>query len=161
MPAISVKHLLGGDPGAVSEDAVLLAEPLALFSLEEDGVLGFDGPLEAIAHILRVEGGFQVELHDLRVQVQLECHTCLRPYIHALTVPKTASVLFGLPNAEDTPDFDVDVTKARLPLDMFIRQEVLLALPIMQKCDRPDCIIPGIREDDGTIQPFAGLKDLL
>lgn len=163
MTGISIKHLLGAETGEASVDAINLPTPVTLFTLETDGLLDATGPLTAEAHILRVEGGFEVELHDLQVTVSLECHTCLRPYDYELYVRKTTPVFFGLPGSEDTPDFLVDAAKARLPLEEWLRQEVLLALPIMQKCSRPDCTIISIpqKEDDGTIQPFADLKDLL
>ena len=159
MIGLPVKHLLGAETGSVATDTVEVASPAGLFSMEEDGLVAVTGPLHAKAHILRVEGGFQVELHDLRVRVTVECHTCLQTYEQDIHLPKSGSVFFSLPSAEDEGDFPVDVTKARLVLDDWLRQEVLMALPIMQKCSRSSCVMPDLG-GDGQIRPFARLKDM-
>lgn len=159
MIGLSIKHLLGAPVGTAGDDTIDIAKPEGLFVLEEDGLASVAGPLQAKARILRVDDGFEVQLHDLTVTVGLECHTCLRTYEEHVHIAKTAEVFFGLPGAEDA-DFDVDVAKARLPLDEWLRQEILLALPIMQKCTREDCLMPKTEGGD-TQQPFAHLKDML
>lgn len=164
MLGLSIKHLLGAPVGTAGEDTIQLAAVRELFDVEDEVAL--TGPLGCQVRLLRVEGGFEVYLLDLAAELSLTCHTCLRPYTFPLQVPKTMPVFFGLPGTEEEQDFAVDVAKARLPIDVWLREEVLMALPIMQKCDRADCVIPALpsgddRPERDTHNPFAGLKDLL
>ncbi|PIV90893.1 hypothetical protein COW46_00050 [Candidatus Gracilibacteria bacterium CG17_big_fil_post_rev_8_21_14_2_50_48_13] len=164
MLGLSIKHLLGAPVGTAGEDTIEVANAKDLF--DADDLVALRGDITAAVHMLRVEGGFEVYLSDLSADLELECHTCLRTYAYQLLVEKTMPVFFGLPGTEEEQDFAVDTAKARLPLDMWLREEILLGLPIMQKCARKDCHAPtpmqsSAEKEEDTQQPFAGLKDLL
>lgn len=164
MVQVSIKHLLGADTGALSEDAVHIPHPEELFVIPDDGVLGAESPIDATAILRKTEDGFEVCLEDLQGDLSIQCFTCMKPYTYSLSIPVTSIVFFAMPKShnEDSEDFIVDVVKARLPLDELLRQEIIMALPTHQKCARPKCIVPETpKPRDDTIRPFEGLKDFL
>lgn len=159
MLAVSIKHLLGAPIGSVSKQQVEV-EPDASFFIEEDaGLVALAAPLTAEVAVLKIDGGFQVTLQDLTGTFEVECHTCLQPYTEEVVIETSNSVFFALRGSAEEADFFVDMAKARLELGEWVRQEILMALPIMQKCSRPACIMPTVPDQKGE-SPFAGLKDM-
>lgn len=163
MAQVSIKHLLGADAGTTAEERITVEHPASLFVIPDDGILGVLSPLEATVSLLRIEEGFEAQIEDLQVTLELQCYTCMQPYSYDLSINTTSEVLFALPHAthDAQPDFEVDVVKARLPIDEWLRQEVVMALPTHQKCTRKDCIVAETPPPVDDIKPFAGLKDLL
>lgn len=98
--------------------------------------------------ISRLDEGLLVQ-GDLKTEIQLECHRCLRSFT------RPAAVAFAQVYSEHPTDDELLIEDKQIDLSPLIEQEVLVNLPIKLLC-RPDC--PGeegiaeryLRVDTGT-----------
>jgi len=124
-----------------------------------------DVPLVAHLELRSLTGGILVR-GDVSVAVQHTCHRCLAEYVEEHDVPVAAMFM------AEPDDDSYEMTGVRLDVEQMLRDEVLLAMPLLPRC-RDDCpgvvsspgteLNTGASGDDGDLagSPFAVLRDLL
>jgi DUF177 domain-containing protein len=122
-------------------------------------------PLTADLTATRVTGGILFR-GDVTVGAVHSCHRCLEP-IHETLVVDVAQLYSDRHEEEEDYSLDGDLAD----LEPMLRDEVLLAMPLLPTCD-PECaqLVQGTVSDlndgasadeAGGASPFAVLKDLL
>lgn len=147
----------------------LQVETAVDWTLELSEVLP-DPPLHAVLEASRVSGGVLFR-GTVSVAVRHSCNRCLEPVDDELTV-ELAQLFVDGPDAEGEDAEDYVLDGEIVDLEPLLRDEVLLALPILPKCpdgcDRElvaggesDLNTGSPADDTGGSSPFAVLKDLL
>lgn len=124
-----------------------------------------DPPLRARMSLVPVQGGILVD-GAITADVRHTCHRCLDEWVESVEVPVAQLFL-------TEPDDDADYVADGIEIDLepLIRDELLLALPLVPTC-RQGCrgVVDGVESDLNTptpddlgdsSSPFAVLKDLL
>lgn len=123
-------------------------------------------PLRADLELAPMSGGILVT-GNVALMVRHVCHRCLEEWEERLDVP--VAQLFV---ADGDDDDDYVIEGPDIDLEPMIRDEVLLALPLVPTC-REGCegVVEGVESDLNTsspdddagfaASPFAVLKDLL
>lgn len=147
-----------------------LPRPLALsaeveWGLEMSRVLA-DPALEAELELSALSGGIRVR-GSTTVTVHHTCHRCLDEWDEEADVPVDQLYVEASRADEDDYTYSGD----ELDLESMLRDEVLLAMPLVPTCpdgceglvDSPETDLnAGTPEEQGdTSSPFAVLKDLL
>ena len=101
-----------------------------------------DGSLEVDLAAEKEPGGAAWLRGGIRGQLSLTCQRGLHPFTWALDL-RTDLRLVTSEAEEERVLKDCDpylVQEDRLPLRELVEEEVLLALPMMPRCDDPDCV---------------------
>jgi uncharacterized protein len=125
-----------------------------------------DPPLVAGLTATRVTGGILFR-GEVAVTVDHSCHRCLEPSEEVIVVE--VAQLYSDRTDPDGEDYSLDRDLA--DLEPMLRDEVMLAMPLLPTCD-PECpqLVEGLGSDlnieasagePGGASPFAVLKDLL
>ncbi len=147
-----------------------MPRPVALSAEVEWGVemsrVLADPPLEAELELSALSGGIRVH-GNATVMVHHVCHRCIDEWDEELDVP--VDQLFVEASRADEDDYAYSGDE--LDLETVLRDEVLLAMPLVPTCpdgceglvDSPqtDLNTPTPEEQGDTLSPFAVLKDLL
>jgi uncharacterized protein len=151
---VNVADLLRPDAPPRSVDVRAPAE----WSLELSRTLP-DPPLVAVLELAAVGGGLLAR-GTVRVTVEHVCHRCLDPIVEELDV--NVAQLYADPALDEDPDYEL--AGDEIDLEPMIRDEVLLAMPLLPVCG-DDCpgTVPGapeVEDADTSGSPFAALRDL-
>ena len=118
-------------------------------------------PLVASLELAPAAGGVLVR-GRVRFTAEHTCHRCLDPVREVMSID--VSELFAEPGVDE--DAEYAVVGEELDLEPLIRDEILLAMPLLPtcagECAGPAAGAPAVDEDaaDETGSPFAGLRDL-
>ena len=97
----------------------------------------------------------------MRFRVEHNCRRCLTPYTQEMDLQ--IAVLFE----EDPGEDAYPIEEAEIDLESFVRDEALLALPLLPECPDGCAVVVTTPETDlntdlpGDGSPFAVLRDLL
>jgi uncharacterized protein len=144
--------------------AVSVAAPVE-WGVEMSRVLA-DPPLDAELELSALSGGIRVH-GTATVTVHHTCHRCLEEWDEEVGVPVDQLYV----EASRADDDDYAFSGDQIDLEPMLRDEVLLAMPLVPTCpegceglvDSPqtDLNTPTPEEQGETSSPFAVLKDLL
>ncbi len=122
-------------------------------------------PLRATLVLSPVSGGMVVR-GDATVYVEHTCPRCLERRVEQQTIE--VAQLYSAPGVDDEADYEIDGDE--IDLEPMLRDEILLAMPLVPVCGDACPGLVGGREtglntpspgDDGdATSPFAVLKDL-
>ncbi|HVE81093.1 MAG TPA: DUF177 domain-containing protein [Candidatus Dormibacteraeota bacterium] len=122
---VDVSDILASDEGTTAEFNIAGEQPEL-----EDVTLA--SPVNGQLKFARTKTGLELA-GRLQTSVELECHRCLRSFVHELDFPFTAE--FSLEPADD--QFPI-TSSGRVDLDEAARQEIVVHLPPKQLC-AADC----------------------
>jgi uncharacterized protein len=124
-----------------------------------------DPPLRAAVDLIPTSGGILAR-GSVAATVRNTCHRCLDEWDEEIDVPIAQLFVAG-----EDDDADYVVSGAEVDLEPMIRDEILLALPLVPTCPRGCAqVVQGAESDlnvgspdvpDEPASPFAVLKDLL
>lgn len=130
-----------------------------------------DPPLEASLTLQAISGGILVR-GTVDAMVRHTCHHCLEEFVESEHVEVAAVFFSPSEERQDAEDDGYALEGDELDLEQMVRDEMMLALPMLTRC-RADCpgvvttpetdlntALPGETEDRFG-SPFDALRDLL
>lgn len=131
---------------------------------------------KGVVDIMRLKDGFNVEVSEVEVDIELECEKCLTPTKHHIEVDHFEKEFLQREpeNIEDPAGlFLVNTKNLTIDLTEALRQEIILHFPVDQVCSMhckglcPKCGANKNEkecdcntEEEGN-KPLAGLKNLI
>ena len=91
--------------------------------------------------VMKIEGGFNVQLHDMSIDVELICNSCLEPFIRTIKIPyvERQFMMEGeRKHAVIDDTFRVNVKDLKIDVSEMLRQEILIHIPSYPVC-RDNC----------------------
>jgi len=93
--------------------------------------------LKGTIRIMRINREFNIQIHDMEIDVELECDKCLEPHIQKIEIPH-AEIEFLIKPSQDIESnediFFVNTKNWTVDLNEFIRQEIILHFPLISVC---------------------------
>jgi len=126
-----VKSLLGKGEGATDEYS------LDMISDFEDKDIIPKGRLKGKVFIMKLEQGFNVEIKNIEISLEMTCNKCLKKYKQKVEIPSENWMFLLKKSKEDEKEGDffyVDTKTWTVDITEFLRQEIILHFPLIPVC---------------------------
>jgi uncharacterized metal-binding protein YceD (DUF177 family) len=81
--------------------------------------------------------GFNVQVKNIKIDVELKCSKCAEQYIQTVEIPKAEWMYLNKPSKQmelQKDIFYVDTKNWTLDITEFLRQEIILHFPLIPVC---------------------------